>query len=358
MHRRAFLAGLASAPIAPSLFGTGRASAAQPAPLDPQERRLRNLRQLTFGGQNAEAYFSPDGKRLIFQSTRDGRRCDQIYTMDVEGSDVRLLSTGKGVTTCSFFFPDGRRFIYSSTHLAGPDCPPRPDMSRGYAWALQPYHIFSADPDKGALTQLTREGEYNAEGALSPDGKQIVFTSLRDGDLDLYLMGSDGSNVRRLTTEYGYDGGPFFSWDGKFIVYRSFHPRTDAERKGYAADLERHVFRPTWLELFVMHADGTGKRQVTQLGAASFAPFMHPNDRQIIFASNRHDPNGRSFALYLVNVDGTGVERVTFEGGFSSFPMFSPDGRQLVFVSSRGTSRERAPQAPPEFNVFLADWVP
>ncbi|HSB73451.1 MAG TPA: hypothetical protein VLT62_29335 [Candidatus Methylomirabilis sp.] len=358
MHRRAFLAGLATAPIATWLFGMGRSWAAQPAPLDPQERRLRNLRQLTFGGQNAEAYFSPDGKRLIFQSTRDGRRCDQIYTMDVEGNDVRLLSTGKGVTTCSFFFPDGRRFIYASTHLAGPECPPRPDMSRGYAWALQPYHLFSADPGTGALTQLTREGEYNAEGALSPDGKQIVFTSLRDGDLDLYLMDSDGSNVRRLTTEYGYDGGPFFSWDGKFIVYRSFHPRTEAERKEYAADLARHVFRPTWLELFVMQADGTGKRQVTHLGAASFAPFMHPNDRQIIFASNRHDPNGRGFALYLVNVDGTGVERVTYEGGFSSFPMFSPDGRQLVFVSSRGTARERPPQAPPEFNVFLADWGP
>jgi Tol biopolymer transport system component len=278
--------------------------------------------------------------------------------MDRDGNDVRLASTGSGVTTCSFFFPDGRRYIYSSTHLASPGCPARPDMSRGYAWALHPYQIFAADPDAGTLTQLTREGEYNAEGALSPDGGSLVFCSLRAGDLDLSLMESDGSNVRRLTDEYGYDGGPFFSWDGRFIVYRSFHPRTDAERRDYAADLARHVFRPTWLELFVMQADGTGKRQVTDLGAASFAPFMHPGNRQIIFASNLHDPSGRRFALFLVNLDGTGVERVTFEGGCSSFPMFSPDGRRLVFVSSRGTQRERDPRAPREFNVFLADWVP
>lgn len=358
IHRRGVLTGLAAFPFATYLSGIGRAWAARPAPLDPQERHLRNLRQLTFGGQNAEAYFSPDGKRLILQSTRDGRHCDQIYVMDLQGDDVRMVSTGKGVTTCSFFFPDGRRFIYASTHLAGPECPPRPDMSRGYAWALQPYHIFAADPDKGTLTQLTREGEYNAEGALSPDGKQIVFTSLRDGDLDLYLMDSDGSNVRRLTREYGYDGGPFFSWDGKHIVYRSFHPKTEAERQEYAANLARHVFRPTWLELFVMNADGTGQRQVTRLGAASFAPFMHPKSPQIIFASNLHDSTGRSFALYLVNMDGTGLERVTYQGGFSSFPMFSPDGGQVVFCSSRGASPERSPHAPPEFNVFLAEWVP
>lgn len=358
IHRRGVLTGLAAFPFAAYLSGIGRAWAARPAPLDPQERHLRNLRQLTFGGQNAEAYFSPDGKRLILQSTRDGRHCDQIYVMDLQGDDVRMVSTGKGVTTCSFFFPDGRRFIYASTHLAGPECPPRPDMSRGYAWALQPYHIFAADPDKGTLTQLTREGEYNAEGALSPDGKQIVFTSLRDGDLDLYLMDSDGSNVRRLTREYGYDGGPFFSWDGKHIVYRSFHPKTEAERQEYAANLARHVFRPTWLELFVMNADGTGQRQVTRLGAASFAPFMHPKSPQIIFASNLHDSTGRSFALYLVNMDGTGLERVTYQGGFSSFPMFSPDGGQVVYCSSRGASPERSPHAPPEFNVFLAEWVP
>jgi len=359
IQRRTFLKGVAALPVAATLLPGARAWAAQPAPLDPRERHLGKLRQLTFGGLNAEAYFSPDGKRLIFQSTRDGRQCDQIYSMDLEGDNTRMVSTGKGATTCSFFFPDGRRFIYSSTHLAGPDCPARPDMSRGYAWGLHAaYHIFAADPDRGSLTQLTHEGEYNAEGALSPDGKRIVFTSHREGDLDLYLMDSDGSNVRRLTDEYGYDGGPFFSWDGRYIVYRAFHPKTEAERQEYAANLARHVFRPTWLELFVMQADGTGKRQVTDLRAASFAPFMHPTDRQIIFASNLHDRTGRSFALYLVNVDGTGLERVTYEGAFSSFPMFSPDGRQLVFVSSRGSLREKDPSAPREFNVLLADWIP
>lgn len=359
VERRAFLKGLAALPLAAPLMDGGRAWAAQPSPADPRERHLRNLRQLTFGGQNAEAYFSPDGRRLIFQSTRDGRQCDQIYTMDLDGNDVRMVSTGKGITTCSFFFPDGRRFIYSSTHLASPECPPRPDMSRGYAWGLHPaYHIFAADAERGTLVQLTRDGQYNAEGALSPDGTRIVFTSHREGDLDLYLMDSDGSNLRRLTTEYGYDGGAFFSWDGRYIVYRSFHPRTEAERTDYAANLARHVFRPTWLELFLMHADGTGKRQVTDLRAASFAPFMHPNDRQIIFASNLHDQTGRGFALYLVNLDGTGLERVTYEGSFSSIPMFSPDGRQLVFVSSRASRREKDPHAPREFNVFLADWVP
>jgi Tol biopolymer transport system component len=357
--RRAFLKGAAAMPLAATLMGGRRGWAAQPVPTDPRERHLRNLRQLTFGGQNAEAYFSPDGGRLIFQSTRDGRECDQIYTMDLEGNDVRMVSTGRGVTTCSFFFPDGRRFIYSSTHEAGPACPPRPDMSRGYAWGLHPtYHIFAADPDRGTLVRLTREGEYNAEGALSPDGLQIVFTSLRENDLDLYLMNSDGSNVRRLTDEYGYDGGPFFSWDGKYIVYRAFHPKTEGERRDYAANLGRYVFRPSWLELFVMNADGTGKRQVTDLRAASFSPFMYVNDRQIIFASNLHDQTGRGFALYLVGVDGTGLERVTYEGGFSSFPMFSPDGRQLVFVSTRGSLREKDPRAPREFNVFLAEWVP
>jgi Tol biopolymer transport system component len=357
--RRAILKGLAGLPIATGLFRGHPAWAAQPAPVDPRERHLRNLRQLTFGGQNAEAYFSPDGRRLVFQSTRDGRGCDQIYTMDLEGNDVTMVSTGRGVTTCSFFFPDGRRFIYSSTHLSGSECPSRPDMSRGYAWGLHPtYHLFAADPDKGTLTQLTREGQYNAEGALSPDGKKIVFTSHREGDLDLYLMDSDGSNQRRLTDEYGYDGGAFFSWDGQYIVYRSFHPKTGAERREYAENLARHVFRPTWLELFVMHADGTRRRQVTDLRAASFAPCMHPGDRQIIFASNLHDPAHRSFALFVVNLDGTGLERVTYEGGFSSFPMFSPDGRQLVFVSTRGSLRERDASAPREFNVFLAEWVP
>jgi Tol biopolymer transport system component len=349
MNRRELLMTLPGIPAALMALG---ATPQAGSPIEPREVRLRNLRQLTFGGQNAEAYFSPDGSRLIFQSTRDGRACDQIYTMDLDGGSVRMVSTGRGVTTCSFFFPDARQFIFSSTHAASPDCPPRPDMSRGYAWALHPdYQIYKGSLDGGHLVQLTAEGKYNAEGALSPDGKRIVFTSHREGDLDLYLMDSDGRNVRRLTTEYGYDGGPFFSWSGKHIVYRSFHPKTDGERREYAENLSRNVFRPTWLEIFVRNADGTGQRKVTDLKAASFAPFMHPNDRQIIFSSNLHDPSGRSFALYLVNTDGTGLERVTYAETFAGFPMFSPDGKRLVFASSR------LARGPREFNIFLADWA-
>ena len=350
--RRRFLAAAVAAAGAGGLAAPSRPPAAAAAPLDPRETRLRNLRQLTFGGQNAEAYFSADGTRLVFQSTRDGRACDQIYTMRADGSDVRLGSTGRGATTCGFFFPDRPRLIYASTHLGGAACPPRADRSAGYAWALHPdYEIFSVDLDGGNLTRLTANPGYDAEGAVSPDGRQIVFTSLREGDLDLYLMDAGGANVRRLTTEYGYDGGPFFSWSGRYIVYRAFHPRTEAERAQYAADLSRNLFRPTWLELFLMNADGTGRRQVTQLGAASFAPFLHPDDRRIVFASNLHDPTGRSFALYLVRTDGTGLERITFTGTFASFPMYSADGRRLIFASNRGSGDPR------EFNIFVADWV-
>lgn len=319
---------------------------------DPRERHLTNIRQLTFGGQNAEAYFSRDGQRLIFQSTPDGRRCDQIYTMKIDGSDVRMVSTGRGVTTCSFFFPDQTRFIYASTHLAGSDCPLRPDFSRGYVWALHPgYDIFSADLDGGTLVRLTDNPGYDAEGVVSPDGRRIVFTSLREGNLELYLMDAEGGNVRPLTRAKGYNGGPFFSWSGRFIAYRAYHPKTEAEIREFDQNLARNLFRPTWLELFVMDADGSHNRQVTNLGAASFAPFMHVNDRQIIFSSNLDDPARRSFDLYLVSVDGTDLERVTYTGGFNSFPMFSKDGQKLVWASSRNA------RVPHEFNIFVADWV-
>ncbi len=328
------------------------AGAAAP-PADPRERHLANLRQLTFGGQNAEAYFDWTGTRLIFQSTRPPFGCDQIFTMGVDGSDVRLVSTGKGRTTCSFFFPDGRRFIYASTHRGGEACPPRPDMSQGYVWPIYPtYEIFASDLEGGALRRLTNNPGYDAEGAVSPDGSRIVFTSLREGDLDLYVMDVDGSNVRRLTDRKGYDGGPFFSWDGRAIVYRSAYPETRQEVEEYETFLKQALVRPRRLEIFVMRSDGTGIRQVTRNGAANFAPFMHPNGEQIIFSSNRHDPTGRTFALYLVNVDGAGLERVTHAESFASFPMFSRDGRRLVFCGTRNAG------APREMNVFIADWIP
>ncbi len=327
-------------------------AAAPPPPVDPRERRLANLRQLTLGGQNAEAYFDWTGTRLIFQSTRPPFGCDQIFTMREDGSDVRLVSTGKGRTTCSFFFPDGRRAIYASTHLAAPGCPPPPDRSKGYVWAIYPsYEIFATDLDGGHLVRLTDHEGYDAEGAVSPDGRQIVFTSLREGDLDLYLMQADGSNVRRLTAEPGYDGGPFFSWDGRFIVFRASRPDSKSELDEYRALLGQSLVRPRRLEIFVMRADGTGITQVTRSRAASFAPFMHPNSQQIIFSSNLDDPAGRTFALYLVNVDGSGLERVTWGEAFASFPMFSRDGKKLVFCGSRNQA------APHDLNVFVADWV-
>ena len=304
--RRAFLrlaAGAASGAV------LGRRRPAHAAGDDSRERRLRNVRQLTFGGQNAEAYFDGTGTRVIFQSTRPPFSCDQIFVMNADGSDVRLVSTGRGRTTCGFFFPDGRRVIYASTHLAGAPCPPAPDRSAGYVWALYPgYDIFSADVDGGNLQRLTDSEGYDAEGAVSPDGTRIVFTSLRDGDLDLYTMDADGGGVRRLTREAGYDGGAFYSWDGRFIVYRAARPE-GAELEEYRARLRQGLLRPRRLEIFVMRADGTGVTQVTRNGAANFAPFLHPDSRRVIFSSNLHDPGGRNFALYLVNVDGSGLER-------------------------------------------------
>ncbi|HYY95564.1 MAG TPA: carboxypeptidase regulatory-like domain-containing protein [Pyrinomonadaceae bacterium] len=316
------------------------------------EKHLRRVRQLTFGGENAEAYFSGDGRQLIFQSKRDGRPCDQIYEMNADGSNVRMVSTGRGRTTCSYFFPDGRRILFSSTHLASPDCPPSPDYSHGYVWAIYPgYDIFTARPDGSDLKQLTTTPGYDAEATFSVDGRKIVFTSMRDGDLDIYTMDADGRNVKRLTNELGYDGGPFFSRDGRKIVYRANHPQTPAEAARYKQLLAQNLIEPNVLEIWVMDADGSHKRQVTHLGAASFAPYLFPDGRRIIFSSNYPDVRSRDFNLFAVNTDGTGLEQITFHPSFDGFPMFSPDGRELAFASNRN-GRVRG-----ETNVFIADWV-
>lgn len=321
-------------------------------PDSPDEPRLRNLRQLTHGGENAEAYFSSDGQRLIFQMTREGvAACDQIFTMNIDGTDVRRVSTGDGRTTCGYFFPSGDRIVYSSTHHVSTECPPPPDYSRGYVWPLHPYDIFVANADGSGLTQLTFEPGYDAEATISPDGSKIVFTSDRDGDLDIYTMDPDGSNVTRLTNTPGYDGGAFFTADGTQIVYRARHPETDEELADYRSLLEQDMIRPGVLDIYIMNADGTNQRRLTDNGAANFAPFPHPNGRQIIFSSNMHDPQGRDFDLYLINVDGTGLERVTQSPEFDGFPMFSPDGRYLVFASNRGGAQEG------DTNVFIAEWV-
>ena len=320
---------------------------------DPRETHLRHVKRLTFGGQNAEAYFSYDGKRLIFMSTRPPYQCDQIFIMNADGSNVRLESTGRGRTTCGYFYPDGKHVLYSSTHAAGDACPPRPDYSHGYVWAVySSYQMYYATDDGKIVKSLTPGPGYNAEATLSADGKKIVFTSSRDGDLEIYTMNSDGTGVRRLTYTPGYDGGPFFSPDGEWIVYRAHHPATEEEIARDKALLAQDLVAPNEMDLYVMRADGSGQHQVTKLGGASFAPSFFADSKRILFASNYEHPGSSQFELYAVNRDGSGLERVSFAGGFDAFPQFSPDGKKLVFVSNRNA------KAPHEINVFIADWVP
>jgi TolB protein len=314
------------------------------------EEHLANIRQLTFGGENAEAYWSADGKRLIFQSTRGGRSCDQQYVIDADGRNLHRVSTGTGKTTCGYFFDRDRRIFFSSTHHADTACPPRPDFSRGYVWRLDPFEIYTANANGDELRRLTHWNAYTAEGTLSPDGSRIVFTSTKDGDLEIYTMNVDGTDVRRLTTTPGYDGGAFFSPDGAKIVYRAHHPEDSASLAEYRGLLRQRLVRPSRMEIWVMNADGSDQRQITNLGGANFAPYATPDGRRIIFASNHTNPRGRAFDLYLVNLDGSGLEQVTTHAEFDSFPMFSPDGTKLVWASNR-----HAEQAG-ETNIFVADW--
>lgn len=339
---------LALGPSTPARTATA-AAAITP---DPKETHLRNIRQLTFGGENAEAYFSLDGKKIIFQSTREPYKCDQQFMMNPDGSDVKLVSTGRGRTTCGYFTPDGKRFIYASTHLDSPECPPVPSRSEGYVWAIYPsFDIFSAKLDGTDLKRLTDAKGYDAEGTIAPDGTKIVFTSTRDGDLELYDMNLDGSNQRRLTHDLGYDGGAWHSQDGQWIVWRANRPKTPEEIARYKDLFSRNLVMPAKMELFVMRADGSEQRQITSNGAANFAPYFVPNGRQIIFASNMNDPRGGNFDLFLINRDGTGLQQVTFDQNFDGFPMFSPDGKQIVWESNRHADK------PGDTNVFIADWV-
>ena len=320
-------------------------------PPESGEVHLRNVRQLTFGGQNAEAYFSASGRLLIFQRTGTAEQCDQMYVMRTDGSGMRRVSDGRGRTTCGYYFDHDRRIFYSSTEAADSTCPPRPDYSKGYVWALYPYDMYTANPDGSGKRRLTANNVYTAEGTLSSDGKTIVFTSLKDGDLDIYTMNVDGSNVRRLTHTLGYDGGPYFSPDGKLITYRAFHPQTTADSAEYLSLLAQRLVRPSRMDIWVMNADGSDQRMVISLPGPSFAPYFHPDGKRIIFASNFKHPEGLDFDLYLVNLDGTGLEQITTSHEFDAFPMFSPDGKQLVWISGRGR------KVPHESNVFIADWV-
>jgi len=322
------------------------------------EKHLKNIRQLSFGGENAEAYFSFDGKQLTFQSKRDGSKCDRIYSMNIDGSAVKQVSNGEGRTTCSYFFKGGKRVIYASTHSGGKDCPPEPDRSKGYVWPVYgDYELYTSKADGTDIQRLTNVPGYDAEATVSPDGKNIIFTSERDGDLDLYTMDIDGKNVKRVTSEVGYDGGAFYSPDSKMIVYRRSTPKTEAEITRYKDLLSHDLVVPTIFEVWVMNADGSNKRQVTNLASASFAPFFTPDGKRLIFCTNYFDENKTdrrrqpNFDLALINLDGTGLERVTFNGTFDGFPMFSPDGKKLVFASNRNAAK------PGDTNVFIADWV-
>ncbi len=316
------------------------------------EKHFSNLRQLTFGGQNAEAYFSHDGTQLIFQSTRDDLECDAIFRMRSDGSDIRQVSSGQGVTTCAFIAPDSRSIIYASTHLQQQQCPPKPDYSKGYVWPLHAeYDIFTADPGGGNPQPLTDSDGYDAEAVYSPQGDRIVFTSLRSGDLELYLMNPDGSGVEQLTDQPGYDGGAFFSLDGKWIVWRASRP-TGQALTDYRSLLDEGLIRPGKLELYIMNLETRRPLRLTDNGAANFGPYWHPDGRHIIFSSNLHDPEGRNFDLYMIDIDSRELERITRYEGFDGFPMFSHDGRQLVFASNR-LGKVRG-----ETNVFIADFVP
>lgn len=325
-----------------------------PAPLTHEsEKHLRNIRQLTFGGENAEGYFRSDGKKLVFQARKGatGYDCDQIFELDLETLETRRISTGRGRTTCAYYHLNDKRILFASTHLGGDRCPEEPDMSRGYVWPLYAsYDIFSvpvADPT--LVTRLTETPGYDAEATTCYANDRIIFTSVRDGDLELYSMNSVGGDVRRLTNEVGYDGGAFFSNDGEWIVWRAHHPKDPAEIADYKRLLAQGLVRPSTMEIFVARNDGSERRQVTKFGKASFAPFFFPNNRRVIFSANLEGP--RSFDLYAIDVDGKNLEKITHSSEFNSFPMFSPDGKHLVFASNRNNARPR------ETNLFIAEWV-
>lgn len=316
------------------------------------ERHLRNIRQLTFGGNNAESYFSRDGKKLIFQrQEKVDEGCDQEYLINVDGSGLRRISNGWGRTTCGFFYASDARVLYSSTFKHDRACPAPPDQSMGYVWPLGHLEIYTSKLDGSDLQQLTDNGAYNAESTVSPDGNRIIFTSTKDGDIELYTMNADGSAVRRITNRIGYDGGAFFSPDGKRIVWRAGYPTTARDSADYQNLLGQRLVRPARVEVWVANADGSDPRQVTRLGGANFAPFFHPGGKQIIFSSNYENPRSGKFDLYLVNDDGTGLERVTTYEDFDSFPMWSPDGKKLAWASNRNGRSAR------ETNLFIADWI-
>ena len=325
------------------------------------EEHVYNLKQLTFGGDNAEAYWSSDGSALVFQANNPdwGTECDQIYLMDpIRGlaEAPQLVSTGEGRTTCSYFMPGDEEIIYASTAGGGAACPEVPRSVDGkYVWPVYAaFDLYTADREGRFLRRLTENDHYDAEATVAPDGSLVVFTSDRSGDLELYTMRPDGSEVRQITDSLGYDGGAFFSPDSKRLVFRASRPKTAEDQATYRSLLARHVVQPSAMELYVCDVDGGNMRQVTKLGGANWAPFFHPDGERILFSSNHHvqEAGGRQFNLFSIRTDGTGLEQVTYDEAFDAFPMFSPDGKRLVFSSNRNNGGTRAT------NLFVADWLP
>ncbi|MBW9271568.1 MAG: hypothetical protein K1566_18170, partial [Candidatus Thiodiazotropha sp. (ex. Lucinisca nassula)] len=329
-----------------------------PALKKSDDRHMSNLTQLTFKGDNGEAYFSFDGQQLIYQSNRGGFECDKIWTMNIDGSNKTMVSPGHGAHTCAFFQPGEQQIVFASTsHLQG-SCPKKPDLPSHirYAWPLHPYDIYRANADGSGLTPLTDNPKYDAEPIVSADGKSIVFGSQREGDFDIYRMDVDGSNVQRLTDTEGYDGGPWFSPDSTKVVWRAWHPTTAAEKAQWQENMKQDYIQSTPLDIWVMNADGSNKIRLTDNGATNWAPSWHPDGKRIVFSSNMDDwrddykTYGHNFELYLINSDGSGLERITYNKIFDSFPMFSPNGKKIVFGSNRNPDKPRAT------DIFIADW--
>ncbi len=330
--------------------------------LFPGEKHFVNMRQLTFGGDNAEAYFSFDGKYLVFQrkNEKEGIPCDQIWmgkipTAPGEKFTPKLVSTGTGRTTCSYFYPDGKHILYGSTHLAGTACPPVPDRSKygnKYIWAVyESFDIFKADTNGHIIKQLTNTKGYDAEATISPRGDKILFTSMRNGDLDLYTMDINGRHVKQITKTLGYDGGAWFSPNGKKIIWRASRPKTPEEVKEYKDLLMENLVAPTHMEVWIANADGSEAHQITFLEQANWAPNFTPDGKHVIFCSNHEYKRGFPFNMYLCDLDGKNIEKISHDKSFDAFPMFSPDGKKIVFCSNRNNGGTR------DINIFIADWV-
>jgi len=317
------------------------------------EIHFKNIRQLTFSGENAEAYFSADGKHLSFQAHDGEGLCDQIYTMDLETNQISPVSNGNGITTCAYYqHPDDKKIIYASTHHVAKECPEPPDFSKGYIWKLHPgFDIFSSSIDGKETEQLTNAKGYDAEATVAFNGSKIIYTSVSSGDLEIWTMDLDGSNKKMLTDRLGYDGGPFYSHDDKKIVWRAYYPESKEEIDDYKGLLSVASIRPMALQIWTMDADGSNKKQITNNGAANFAPFFFLNDKRIIYCSNQGDPKGRNFDLWAVDIDGSNHEQITHFDGFDGFPIFSPDGKHFVFASNRNQAKYG------DTNVFICEWI-